>query len=82
MVEFGLANENSFLLLEPFLLYVLVLSLPREIKHVDGVCDKVLLDGEVEGRVSGKRGRLVDLEQPGFALRVDEDIKPKYLEAH
>ena len=35
----------------------------------------------IQRRVSGKTGTEIDFKQPRFEVRVNEDVKPKYLKA-
>ena len=82
LVHLGLADEHTLLLLEPFLLDVLILPLPREVQHRDCVRYQVLLDVEVEGRICRETGRLIHLQEPGFRFGIDEDVETEDLEAH
>jgi hypothetical protein len=69
-------------LLEPLLLDVLILPLPREIQHRDGIRYQILLDVEVEGRICGETGRLIHLQEPGFRFGINKDVETEDLEAH
>jgi hypothetical protein len=82
LIHLGLADEHSLLLLEPLLLDVLILPLPREVQHRDGIRYQVLLDVEVKGRICRETGRLIHLQKPGFRFGIDEDVETEDLEAH
>ena len=82
LVHLGLADEHSLLLLEPLLLDILILPLPREVQHLDGIRYQILLDVEVKGRICGKTGRLIHLQQPCLRFGINKDVEAKDLEAH
>lgn len=61
LVHLGLADEHTLLLLEPFLLDVLILPLPREVQHLNGIGYQILLDVEVKRCICSETGRLIHL---------------------
>ena len=57
------------------------LGLLVDADKVQGVADKRELDVEVERGVGAEAGRVVDLQQPGLGVPVDEDVEAEDLEA-
>ena len=50
-------------------------------EECDGISDHILLNFEVEGRVSGEAGRCVYFYQPRLQFLIDEDVEAQDLEA-
>lgn len=46
-----------------------------EVEHVEGIEDEALLDGQVEGRVGGEAGTVIDLQQQRLEVLPDEDVE-------
>ena len=75
------AREHPPLLLDLLLRLIPHLPFHREPQEPDGVRNQVLLDAEVEGGVGREGGRVVDLEEPGLRVLVEEDVEAEDLEA-
>ena len=60
---------------------LLGLGLLVDADEVQGVADERELDVEVERGVGAEAGRVVDLQQPGLGVPVDEDVEAEDLEA-
>ncbi len=52
------------------------------VHEYQGILDEVALHQFIEGTLATETGGVVDLQQPSFTLRINHDVKPKYLEAH
>ena len=75
------ASEHPPLLLDLLLRLIPHLPLDRQAQEADRVRYQVLLDPQVQRRVRRERGRVVDLEEPGFGVFVQEDVEAEDLEA-
>lgn len=76
-----LASEHALLHDRLIMLDPLLLALSTKIEQVQSVSDQLRLDALIEARVSLEAGRLVHLDEPRFAILINQHIEAQDLEA-